>query len=377
MRSKLLSLHLILTILQAHIVLFAARHITIPSSTPGTPRSTFVQATKQYLCLSLSRNAVSPVGQVFELSVEIFWNVMHGLRGRMKKEIEVLLNEIFLPILEMRTSTLRQKSLVLGVCLRLARDPQALVEIYLNYDCDRTALANIYERLVEVVAKLGATQFAPTAGGIGGASANASGSEAGGVGRNEGGRGGPLDKGPIIPPSLTTSAMGGHGASDSIGGGAGAGGALFPGGHPSWASLPPEVQLKRQGLECLVTILRSLVQWGTAAPRGAASAGAGPDQPRPSEDSGAETLIPEPTTPALNGNTNDDDDDELGVAASDDPERFETAKLRKTTLLEGIKKFNLKPKAVRRESLAHTPRKREPDADPRACRRPIGHHIPP
>ena len=32
---------------------------------------------------------------------------------------------------------------------------------------------------------------------------------------------------------------------------------------------------------------------------------------------------------------------------SDDPSRFENAKQRKTTLLEGIKKFNFKPKRVR------------------------------
>jgi brefeldin A-inhibited guanine nucleotide-exchange protein len=82
MRSKLLSLHLILTILQSHVALFASPHILIPSSSPV--RATFVQATKQYLCLSLSRNAVSPVGQVFELCVEIFWNVLKGLRGKMK-----------------------------------------------------------------------------------------------------------------------------------------------------------------------------------------------------------------------------------------------------------------------------------------------------
>lgn len=82
MRSKLLSLHLILTILQSHVALFASPYILIPSSSPV--RATFVQATKQYLCLSLSRNAVSPVGQVFELCVEIFWNVLKGLRGKMK-----------------------------------------------------------------------------------------------------------------------------------------------------------------------------------------------------------------------------------------------------------------------------------------------------
>lgn len=35
-----------------------------------------------------------------------------------------------------------------------------------------------------------------------------------------------------------------------------------------------------------------------------------------------------------------------GAVAEDDPSRFESAKQKKTTLLEGIKKFNFKPKRV-------------------------------
>jgi len=44
----------------------------------------FIQAIKQYLCLSLSRNAVSSVPQVFEASVEIFWRVLSGMRTKLK-----------------------------------------------------------------------------------------------------------------------------------------------------------------------------------------------------------------------------------------------------------------------------------------------------
>lgn len=63
-----------------------------------------------------------------------------------QKEIEVLLHEIFVPILEMRTSTLKQKAAILAMLLKLCQDPQALVELYLNYDCDSEAVDNIYER---------------------------------------------------------------------------------------------------------------------------------------------------------------------------------------------------------------------------------------
>ena len=48
----------------------------------------------------------------------------------------------------MKTSTLKQKSVILGMLQRLCQEPQALVEIYLNYDCDREAADNIYEQSV-------------------------------------------------------------------------------------------------------------------------------------------------------------------------------------------------------------------------------------
>jgi hypothetical protein len=51
------------------------------SSNDATP---FLQAVKQYLCLALSRNAISSVPQVFDISVEIFWRILTGLRTKLK-----------------------------------------------------------------------------------------------------------------------------------------------------------------------------------------------------------------------------------------------------------------------------------------------------
>jgi brefeldin A-inhibited guanine nucleotide-exchange protein len=68
----------------------------------------------------------------------------------LQKEIEVLLHEIFIPILEMKTSTVKQKAVILSMLQRLCENPQALVEIYLNYDCDSEAVDNIYEQYVTI-----------------------------------------------------------------------------------------------------------------------------------------------------------------------------------------------------------------------------------
>ena len=152
MRSKLLSLHMVLIILSSHMDIFVSPTSMIYSSSSHETTS-FIQMANQYLCLCLSRNAVSPVPQVFEISVEIFWRTLSGLRTKLKKEIEVLFHEIFIPILEMKTSTLKQKAVILSMLSRLCQDPQALVDIYINYDCDSEASDNIYERcVVELVA---------------------------------------------------------------------------------------------------------------------------------------------------------------------------------------------------------------------------------
>ncbi|KAI0065725.1 hypothetical protein BV25DRAFT_1850119 [Artomyces pyxidatus] len=312
MRSKLLSLHMVLIILNSHMDVFVSPSSIIysSSSNEATP---FIQMANTYLCLSLSRNAVSPIPQVFEISVEIFWRVLSGLRSKLKKELEVMFHEIFIPILEMKTSTLKQKAVILSMISRLCQDPQALVDIYINYDCDSEAADNIYEHLMNIITKLctstlpgSAPQKAiePTSPAIT-----------------------PTTKGKQsdIAPALSTTALGINGTVDTS--------TL---GHS-------EAQLRRQSLECLVSVLRSLVAWGTTAGKGGTDA--------EGRASTAEEGRPDNLTPDASQSL-----DRLPIGHSldstrqptpdivDDPSRFESAKQKKTTLLEGIKKFNYKPK---------------------------------
>lgn len=362
MRSKLLSLHLILSILQSHMHLFNDPNVVIYSANAKEFQS-LLQTVKQYLLLCLSRNAVSSVLSVFELSCEIFWRCIHGLRTKLKvrrapgvcdtrahdhfasqKEIEVLMNEIFLPILEMRNSSLRQKAVLLSIFGRLCLDPQALVELYINYDCDRASLDNLYERLVNIISRVSTTQFNTVTPAYH---------------PKEGKDGKDLDSNaasaaswtmvmPYLPPVPTTSAT--FSAEVTV---------PYFGQPLANANHTIETQLKRQSLDCLVSILHSLVAWaGRPAPTALASL----------PNSSSTTALQETGTDSpMGGSTSrnsEDDADRSGdlsrdnmaangstpslptVETFDDPGRFETAKLRKTTLIEGIKKFNYKPKRV-------------------------------
>ena len=89
MRSKLLSLHLIHTILKSHMVVLVSPLSTIRSSSSAEATG-FIHAVKQYLCLALSRNAASAVTLVFEVCCEIFWLMISHVRVMLKVSLHLI-----------------------------------------------------------------------------------------------------------------------------------------------------------------------------------------------------------------------------------------------------------------------------------------------
>ena len=83
MRSKLISLHLIRTLLNNHIHVFTSPLCTITNTKSNEPTS-FLQAIKFYLCLSITRNGASSVDKVFEICCEIFWLMWKFMRDPFK-----------------------------------------------------------------------------------------------------------------------------------------------------------------------------------------------------------------------------------------------------------------------------------------------------
>jgi brefeldin A-inhibited guanine nucleotide-exchange protein len=83
MRSKLLSLHIIHMLLNNHITVFTNPLCTIRNTKSNEP-TTFLQAIKYYLCLSLTRNGASSVDRVFDVCCEIFWLMLKYMRASFK-----------------------------------------------------------------------------------------------------------------------------------------------------------------------------------------------------------------------------------------------------------------------------------------------------
>ena len=77
LRSKVLSLELLLACLQNAGEVFKTSEM-------------FISAIKQYLCVALSKNGVSSIPQVFELSLSLFLTLLSDFKTHLKMQIEVI-----------------------------------------------------------------------------------------------------------------------------------------------------------------------------------------------------------------------------------------------------------------------------------------------
>ncbi|KAI8286882.1 Protein transport protein SEC7 [Colletotrichum sp. SAR11_240] len=306
MRSKLISLHLIHTLLNNNIAVFTSPICTITNSKSNEP-TTFLQAIKFYLCLSITRNGASSVDRVFDVCCEIFWLMLKYMRESFKLEIAVFLNEIYLALLARRTAPITQKVYVVNVLNRFCADSRALVETYLNYDCERS-VDNIFQTIIEDLSKFSTAAVPVTP------AQEQQYEEKSSKNTN----GGDWQLRPILPPPLSVAQIAPHTEPEP--------------------EIPKEYVMKRVALDALVDSLRSMVDW-SAAVRPDAN-GVRPDGDtrnsedlRPSidpsmSDNPSRFETPLPSTPVL----------------EDDPAFLEKAKARKTAMNNAIKQFNFKPK---------------------------------
>ena len=138
-KSKLLSLQLILATLQ-----------NARASFKQSPH--MINTIRRYLCVSLSKNGVSPITEVFELSLAIFVSLLADYKQHLKKQIEVFFRQIIIFLLETSSSSFDHKWLVIQALTQVCANAQCVVDLYINYDCDLQS-SNIFARLVTVLAK--------------------------------------------------------------------------------------------------------------------------------------------------------------------------------------------------------------------------------
>ncbi|TRX93603.1 hypothetical protein FHL15_005575 [Xylaria flabelliformis] len=307
MRSKMISLHLTRILLNNHIAVFTSPLCTITNTKSNEP-TTFLQAIKFYLCLTITRNGASSVDRVFEVCCEIFWLMLKFMRAPFKKEIEVFLNEIYLALLARRTAPLTQKLYFLNILTRFCGDPRGLVELYLNYDCD-SQVDNIFQTVIEDLSKLAIAPVTITTAQEQQYEEKNAISNMSSEWQLKGMLPPPLNVRDIVPPAEPES------------------------------EIPKEYMIKRAALDSLVEALRSLLNWSMAG-RPTMNGVAGESETRGSTDDFRESIDPS----IAESNSRETPIPPSTPVIEDDPAQLEKEKARKTALSNGIRQFNFKPK---------------------------------
>jgi len=140
--SKILALDLLLDILQ--------RTDTEALLNAGPQ---FIYAVRNYLCHSLLKNCTSDNTAVINLSLRLFVPLIRHFRFHLKTEIEAFVTNVFFVILDSKNSTVEHKHRVVVLFEEICGDPSTLAEIFLNYDCDLSAV-DLFQRIVNTLAKV-------------------------------------------------------------------------------------------------------------------------------------------------------------------------------------------------------------------------------
>lgn len=148
LRGKILSLELLKVIMDN-------------SGSVWRSNESFLNIIKQFLCLSLLKNSALSVMTIFQLLCSIFMSLLSKFRSGLKAEIGIFFPMLILRVLEnILQPRFIQKMTVLNLLEKISQDPQLIIDLFVNYDCDLDA-PNIYERTVNGLLK---TALGPPAG---------------------------------------------------------------------------------------------------------------------------------------------------------------------------------------------------------------------
>ncbi|GAB2273813.1 Brefeldin A-inhibited guanine nucleotide-exchange protein 5 [Dionaea muscipula] len=113
----------------------------------------FIDSVKAHLSYTLLRACVSPSPVIFQYAAGIFAVLLLRFRESLKGEIGIFFPLIILRSLDSTEIPLSQRTSVLRMVEKVCKDPQMLVDIYVNYDCDLDA-PNLFERMVTTLSKI-------------------------------------------------------------------------------------------------------------------------------------------------------------------------------------------------------------------------------
>ncbi|KHF97384.1 Brefeldin A-inhibited guanine nucleotide-exchange 1 [Gossypium arboreum] len=112
-----------------------------------------IDSVKAYLLSALLQASVSQSAVIFQYATGIFSVLLLRYRESLKGEIGVFFPLIILRSLDGSDFPVNQKMSVLRMLEKICKDPQMLVDVYVNYDCDHEA-PNLFQRMVTFLSKI-------------------------------------------------------------------------------------------------------------------------------------------------------------------------------------------------------------------------------
>ncbi|KAM7275135.1 hypothetical protein ACFE04_017001 [Oxalis oulophora] len=113
----------------------------------------FIDSVKAYLSYALLRASISHSPIIFQHATGIFFVLLLRFRESLKGEIGVFFPLVVLRSLDGSECPVNQKTNVLRMLENVCKDPQMLVDMFVNYDCDLEA-PNLFERMVTTLSKI-------------------------------------------------------------------------------------------------------------------------------------------------------------------------------------------------------------------------------
>nr|XP_043623310.1 brefeldin A-inhibited guanine nucleotide-exchange protein 5-like [Erigeron canadensis] len=118
-----------------------------------TKNFTIIDSVKAYLSYVLLRASVSQSPAIFQYATGIFAVLLLRFRESLKVEIGIFFPLIVLRSLDGSEYPLNLKLSVLRMLEKVCKDPQLLIDLYVNYDCDLDA-PNSFEKMVTSLSRI-------------------------------------------------------------------------------------------------------------------------------------------------------------------------------------------------------------------------------
>ncbi|XP_073391805.1 brefeldin A-inhibited guanine nucleotide-exchange protein 5 isoform X3 [Physcomitrium patens] len=139
-RTKILSLDLLQGLLEGVSDAFTVNY-------------TFIDFVKAYLCYALLRSCVSPTASVFQMAVNIYTVLLQRFRESLKAEVGVFFSLVVLRSFDNPETPPPHCTSVLKMLEKTCNDPQLLVDIFVNYDCDLES-TNLFQQLINSLSRM-------------------------------------------------------------------------------------------------------------------------------------------------------------------------------------------------------------------------------